>query len=168
MRLSAIISTVIHLTPEQIMFQVIKRIHTPKFKLTQHPDTVCFKHSTHPIPKPVSLSGSIFTFLNVSSGLIAWDDDSHGPLWAYNLNYMDWIGRYICGFPWWLSSKESVNNAGNEGLISGSGVPLEKEMAIRFSILAWKIPWPEEPVGLQSMGSQRVRHDWTTLHFHMA
>ena len=93
MRLSAIISTVIHLTPEQIMFQVIKRIHTPKFKLTQHPDTVCFKHSTHPIPKPVSLSGSIFTFLNVSSGLIAWDDDSHGPLWAYNLNYMDWIGQ---------------------------------------------------------------------------
>ena len=47
---------------------------------------------------------------------------------------------YICGFPWWLSSKESVNNAGNEGLISGSGVPLEKEMAIRFSILAWRIP----------------------------
>ena len=93
MRLSAIISTVIHLTPEQIMFQVIKRIHTPKFQLTQHPDTVCFKHSTHPIPKPVSLSGSIFTFLNVSSGLIAWDDDSNGPLWAYNLNYMDWIGQ---------------------------------------------------------------------------
>ena len=36
---------------------------------------------------------------------------------------------------------------------------LEKEMATHSSILAWKIPWTEEPGGLQSMGSQRVRHD---------
>ena len=34
--------------------------------------------------------------------------------------------------------------------------PLEKEMEAHFSILAWKIPWTEEPIGLQSMGSQRV------------
>ena len=37
--------------------------------------------------------------------------------------------------------------------------PLEKEMAIHSSILAWKIPWTEEPDRLQSMGSQRVGHD---------
>ena len=36
--------------------------------------------------------------------------------------------------------------------------PLEKEMAIRSSTLAWKIPWTEEPGRLQSMGSQRVGH----------
>ena len=36
---------------------------------------------------------------------------------------------------------------------------LEKEMATHSSILAWRIPWTEEPGGLQSMGSQRVRHD---------
>ena len=36
---------------------------------------------------------------------------------------------------------------------------LEKEMATHSSILAWKIPWTEAPGGLQSMGSQRVRHD---------
>ena len=36
---------------------------------------------------------------------------------------------------------------------------LEKEMATHSSVLAWKIPWTEEPGGLQSMGSQRVRHD---------
>ena len=36
---------------------------------------------------------------------------------------------------------------------------LEKEMAIHSSFLAWRIPWTEEPGGLQSMGSQRVRHD---------
>ena len=36
--------------------------------------------------------------------------------------------------------------------------PLEKEIATHFSILAWEIPWTEEPGGLQSTGSQRVRH----------
>ena len=37
--------------------------------------------------------------------------------------------------------------------------PLQEEMATHSSILDWKIPWPEEPGGLWSMGSQRVRHD---------
>ena len=37
--------------------------------------------------------------------------------------------------------------------------PLEKGMATHSSILAWRIPWTEEPDGLQSMGSQRVGHD---------
>ena len=37
--------------------------------------------------------------------------------------------------------------------------PLEKEMATHSSILAWRIPWMEEPGGLQSMGLQRVGHD---------
>ena len=37
--------------------------------------------------------------------------------------------------------------------------PLKEEMATRSSILAWEIPWTEEPGGLQSMGSPRVRHD---------
>ena len=37
--------------------------------------------------------------------------------------------------------------------------PLEKEMAIHSSTLAWKIPWKEEPDRLRSMGSQRVGHD---------
>ena len=45
--------------------------------------------------------------------------------------------------------------------------PLEGEMAIHSSTLAWKIPWMEEPGRLQSMGSQRVRHDWTTSLRHI-
>ena len=39
---------------------------------------------------------------------------------------------------------------------------LEKSMATHSSILAWRIPWTEEPGGLQSMGSQRVRYDYVT------
>ena len=46
----------------------------------------------------------------------------------------------------------------------GQEDPLEKEMATHSSILAWKIPWTEEPDGLQSMGSQRVGHDQATKH----
>ena len=45
--------------------------------------------------------------------------------------------------------------------------PLENAMATHSSTRAWKIPWTEEPSRLQSMGSQRVGHDWaTSLHFH--
>ena len=47
--------------------------------------------------------------------------------------------------------------------------PLEKEMATHSSILAWRIPWTEEPGRLQSMMSLRVGHDFTftfTFHFH--
>ena len=60
--------------------------------------------------------------------------------------------------------KESACQAGNArvtGSISGSGRPLEAEMATYFSFLAWEIPWTEEP-GLQSMETQRVRHNLAT------
>ena len=44
----------------------------------------------------------------------------------------------------------------------GWGDPLEKETATQSSVLAWRIPWTEEPGGLQSMGSQRVGRDLVT------
>ena len=47
---------------------------------------------------------------------------------------------------------------------SGSESGMKEEMAAHSSILAWRIPWTEEPGGLQSMGSQRVSHDWATEH----
>ena len=43
--------------------------------------------------------------------------------------------------------------------------PLEEGMATYSSILVWRIPWAEEPGGLQSMGLQRVRHEWVTNTF---
>ena len=49
--------------------------------------------------------------------------------------------------------------------------PLEKEMATHSSIIAWKIPWTEEPGGLHFMGPQRVKDDWVTnrfFHFNLA
>ena len=56
---------------------------------------------------------------------------------------------------WWLSGKESACSAGDTGSISGQEDPLEKGMATYSSILAWEIPWTEDPAGLQSMGLQK-------------
>ena len=47
----------------------------------------------------------------------------------------------------------------------GQEDPLEEGMATHSSILAWRIPWTQEPCGLQSMGSQRQGHDWVTNSF---
>ena len=63
------------------------------------------------------------------------------------------------GFPGAAVVKNPPANAGHVESIPGWKDPLEKEMATRSSILAWDIPWTEEPGGLQSTGSQRVRHD---------
>ena len=56
-------------------------------------------------------------------------------------------------------SKASVYNVGDLGSTPGREDPLEKEMAIHSSTIAWKMPRTEEPGRLQSMGSQRVGHD---------
>lgn len=52
--------------------------------------------------------------------------------------------------------QETAWNIEDSGLIRWSGRPLKKEMATPFSILAWEIPWAEEPSRLQSVGSQEL------------
>ena len=69
------------------------------------------------------------------------------------------------GFPGGSGGKESSSNAGDPGSIPGSGRSLKKGMATHLSILAWRIPWTEEPSRLRFMGSQRVGHDWATNTF---
>jgi len=56
-----------------------------------------------------------------------------------------------------VKSQPAMRETGVQSL--GGEDPLEEEMATRSSILAWRIPWTEEPGGLQSMGSQRVGHN---------
>ena len=74
------------------------------------------------------------------------------------------------GLPQWFSSKKNlpVMQEMQEMRVRSLGQedPLEEERATHSSILAWKIRWTEEPGGLQSKGSQRVRYDWTTEHTH--
>ena len=82
------------------------------------------------------------------------------PLWGAIWSYLSVRGR----FPGDASGtvKNLPVNAGDikdVGLIPRLGGSLEEGMATHSSILAWRIPWTEEPGGLQSMVSQRVGHD---------
>ena len=72
------------------------------------------------------------------------------------------VNRFNTGAPGASDGKESACSVGDLGSTSGQEDPLEKEMATHFSILTWKNPWSEEPGRLQSMGLQRVGHDWAT------
>ena len=86
-----------------------------------------------------------------------------------NIYFQGSNGDTLLRGPGSSAGKESACNAGKPGSIPGREHPLEKGMATHSSILAWKIPWTEELGRLQSMGSQRVRHDWAantfTFHF---
>ena len=68
--------------------------------------------------------------------------------------FVFWV-KILCG----SDGKEPACNVRDSGSNPGLEDPLEKEMATHASILAWRIPRMEEPAGLWSMGSQRVRHD---------
>ena len=61
------------------------------------------------------------------------------------------------GFPGGSDGKESACNAGDLGLTPMSEKSLKKGMATHSSILAWRIPWTEEPSGLQSLGVTKSR-----------
>ena len=80
-----------------------------------------------------------------------------------HISLLFWIFvPFRSGFPG-SDGKESACSEGAPGdLVQSLGWedPLEKELATHSSILAWRTPWTEEPGGLQSMESQRVRHDW--------
>ena len=78
------------------------------------------------------------------------------------------LSNNTLGLPTWLSGKQSACKCrrcrifGFDPWVKEN--PLEEEMATHYRILSWRIPWTEEPGGLQSMESQRVRHNWVTEH----
>ena len=74
----------------------------------------------------------------------------------HNLSYLKALSR---DFPGGSDSKEPTYNAGDLDLIPRSGRSPGEGNGNHSSILAWSIPWIEEPGGLQSTGSQRVGHD---------
>ena len=75
--------------------------------------------------------------------------------WGYLVSVI-WLYPQL-GFPGGSAGKESACNAGDLGSILDQEDPLEKGMATYSGILAWRIPWTEEPMGLQ-----RVRHNLAT------
>ena len=85
--------------------------------------------------------------------------------WVQSLGWEDplekgWLPTPVfLGFPGGSDGEESSCNAGDLGSIPGLEDPLEKGTTTHSSILAWRIPWTEEPGRLQYMGLQTVRHD---------
>ena len=77
-------------------------------------------------------------------------------------NELNWTELSILkwGFPGGSGGKEPVCNEWDWVWSLGQEDPQEKEMATHSSVLAWRIPWTEEPGQLQSMGLQSVRHNW--------
>ena len=77
----------------------------------------------------------------------------------HNQKHQFFSAQLSLDFPGGSDGKASVYDMGDQVQFLGWEDPLEKEMAIHSSTLAWKIPWTEEPDRLQSMGLQRVGHD---------
>ena len=126
-------------------------------------------------------SRSVIEFLlfrfKVGAAIPRLDTRGHDWTW-YRRGCADTLEKWVLFFPVVLygiaghsgfhgdsDGKEFAYNAGNLGSIPGSGRFLGEKLAIHSITIAWKIPWTEEPGRLQSMGSQRARHDWaTSLH----
>jgi len=88
-----------------------------------------------------------------------WRDIPFGLIGRISIMKMTILSKAIYRFNAGGSdSKQSACNTGVPGSILGWEDPLKKGMATHSSILAWRIPWTEEPCGLLSMGLQRVRH----------
>ena len=114
------------------------------------------------VPEPLEKQVEGFKSAAVSS-----PQTNHGLCWKiklilnlyfpqlFHINF--WTASLVAQMVKYLPAmwETRVRFLGQEG-------PLEKEMAIHFSTLAWKITWMEEPDRLQSMGSQKVEHNWAT------
>ena len=80
-------------------------------------------------------------------------------LWLSTNLSKAYMEKQKLGFPCGSVGKASAYNAGDPGSIPGSGGSPGEGNGYPLHILAWRIPWTEEPGELQSMGSKRVRHD---------
>ena len=96
--------------------------------------------------------------------LVFWPGEFQGPYSPWGHKEADMTDFHFTSliFPGGASGKEPACQCSRQETqvhSLGQEDPLEEAMATHSSILAWKIPWTEEPGGLQPMGLQRVRHD---------
>ena len=115
-------------------------------------------------PLSFTISWNLLKFISIELVMISYHliTSFHGiNLLIYWYIFL-WALFLTCGtmgFPGGSVVKNRPAHTGDAGLIPGSKDTLKEEMATYFSILSWKIPWTEEPGGLQSMGSQTAGHD---------
>ena len=112
MRKNLLINTLKYLKFTQIFYQIKNRVIKHKYKQYEGRQNITLKLADV-IAKNKCLDGDVFRFLNISSKFTSWNDASNGMLWAYNLNYMDyllqdnmsledgskWIDKFIADLP---------------------------------------------------------------------
>ena len=101
--------------------------------------------------------------------IIINNENEFAPLWAFEKHLCSALRIFVAnslvfGLSQWLSGKKNLP-AMQETQVQSMGWedPLEEGMATHPSVLAWRIPWTEEPCRLQFMGLQRIRHDRSDL-----
>ena len=130
---------------------------------------------SHPLPPP-----SPFAFnLSQHQGLFQWIGSLHQVAkilelqlqhWSFKLIFRvdflyDWLAWFCCPRDSQESSPAQFESISSSALslLYDPTLPFEKEIATHSSILAWRIPWTEEPGGPQSIRSQRTGHNWSNL-----
>lgn len=94
MNIGLLLRTVAHLRLEQIVFQVLRRVHKPQFKaLRRRGDADCRRMAVEAAARWRCCDGNKFVFLNIIDDFRGWNNTGHGMLWAYNQNYMDWLNQ---------------------------------------------------------------------------
>ena len=91
MKLLLLVHTIVHLKIKQCVYQVVNRLCKRRFVLipfVKYIDDCALVRFCHKLPCWID---DEFVFLNISSKFSSWNDTSHGMLWVYNLNYMDWL-----------------------------------------------------------------------------
>ena len=151
-----------HKLPENVVRFGGRKL-TKKFRFSHY---ILWKNQNEPFGQPHSF-GSFWKL-----GLTEWAPRTWGRGWENcfpSLLFLSPTKFIACSvlvfLPGGSDGKMSAYNAGDLGLIPGLGRSLGEGNATHSRILAWRIPWTEEPGGLQSVGSQRAGHNWVTFTF---
>ena len=109
------------------------------------------------------LEEGIATHFTILAWRIAWTEKPGGlqSIESHRVRH-DWSDVAAAAAYLWLTCQCGRHEMWVLSL--GWEAPLEEGIATHFNILSWRIPWTEEPGGLQSMGSHRVGRDWVTWH----
>ena len=91
-----LLRTIVHLRLKQIVYQLKYRITYSKLRAQKVPSSIPLRLVPFIAKWRCYDNDKTFTFLNLSSGFTFWNDTRHGMLWAYNLNYMDWLLQEAC------------------------------------------------------------------------
>ena len=142
-------------------FSRVQLCVTPQTGANQAPPSLGFSRQEHwsglPFPSPMRESERVEVILETIKFIVSF------------ANYFYLSTRN--GLPWWhywqrvcLRIQETQETGFLSLSLTQGFYPLDEEMATHSSILAWKIPWTEEPDKLQSMGLQRIRFNWAQIY----